>query len=443
MSLLINNVDPTDVNLSSSPSTNIDKIQYEITGANLTEATRTSVSSYSVANLNNYKGLVSDTWGGITNASTLVADHYYYIRVLVTDTNRYGKFCVKFKSYNGQTITVDNMGWGYDGDVIYNTYVWSKPANATISSGTYKTSINRTSSPYNNSKLGYVSVGDLRVGDKINISITPDSGYYIYEIAVNGVGQLSTYSTGRRDINLTATENMQITVTTKKTFTLKTPKNNWLTGAHLNVYSRDRNNSGKTLIASEKESATILEGERLYCSTSSDYTAYTVARVDGIGTSLTSYTTVSGDINCEVLFKIYDQHLACWTGKRQSDWIRNNSKTVNFYKSDTTSSSIVWGGSYYTSPSGNIPRVKCVGWCTFGSKSNQSASSGDKTLSVIGGWSGTLRHASWNGSFSMNVSISGTTGTMTTNGSSMGSYYGIGYIKSWSAILPRTSRAYP
>ena len=108
-------------------TTSLTVLKYATTGANLGEATRSAVSTYSKANLDGYVGLKNDTWSGITNASSLVTGNYYYIRVKVSDTNKTGKFCVKFISANGTTITTDNMGWGYDGEPIYTQIVWVKP----------------------------------------------------------------------------------------------------------------------------------------------------------------------------------------------------------------------------------------------------------------------------------------------------------------------------
>lgn len=131
MAFKYNDVKPTTIKYNG---TNLTVLKYGVREGNLSgEATRASVSSYSKAALDGYVGLVNDTWGGITNASSLRKDSYYYIRVLVTDTNRYGKFCVRFKGYTEQTITTDNIGWGYDGEVIAAIPVWGKPYTAVIS----------------------------------------------------------------------------------------------------------------------------------------------------------------------------------------------------------------------------------------------------------------------------------------------------------------------
>ena len=130
MSLTFNGVAPKEIKYNG---TELKVLKYSVKESDLSgEATRASVSSYSKAALDGYVGLVNDTWGGITNASSLKKDSYYYIRVLVTDTNRYGKFCIRFKSYNGQTITTDNIGWGYDGEVIAAIPVWGEPYSASL-----------------------------------------------------------------------------------------------------------------------------------------------------------------------------------------------------------------------------------------------------------------------------------------------------------------------
>lgn len=150
MSLIFNGVAPKEIKYNG---TDLTVLKYSVKESDLSgEATRASVASYSKASLDGYVGLVNDTWGGITNASSLSRDKYYYIRVLVTDTNRYGKFCIRHKtaeSPTSQTITVDNMGWGYDGEVIAAIPVWGKPLQATISkdSNILLYTIYRTDSP--------------------------------------------------------------------------------------------------------------------------------------------------------------------------------------------------------------------------------------------------------------------------------------------------------
>lgn len=181
-----------------SPNVSLTVLKYATCGSDLKEATRSSVSSYTSTQLNNWVGLQNDTWSGITNASSLVADKYYYIRVLVSDTNKYGKFCVRFKSYSGQTITVDNMGWGYDGEVIYSTPVWGKPYSLSVTnnSGTGAVSVvvSRTSSPNQHASTGTVSAGSNKIyhGDTLSITATPVSGYKLTTFIINGTSYASS-----------------------------------------------------------------------------------------------------------------------------------------------------------------------------------------------------------------------------------------------------------
>ena len=181
-----------------SPNVSLTVLKYATYGSDLEEATRSSVSTYTKANLDGWVGLQNDTWGGITNASSLVADKYYYIRVLVSDTNKYGKFCVRFKSYSGQTITVENMGWGYDGEVIYSTPVWGKPYSLSVTnnSGTsaVRVVVSRTSSPNQQAGTGTVSAGSNKIyhGDALSITATPVSGYKLTTFTINGTSYASS-----------------------------------------------------------------------------------------------------------------------------------------------------------------------------------------------------------------------------------------------------------
>lgn len=180
MAFKYNDVAPTEIKYNG---TDLTVLKYSVREGDLSgEATKASVSSYSKAALDGYVGLVNDTWGGITNASSLTKDKYYYIRVLVTDTNRYGKFCVRFKSYNGQTITTDNIGWGYDGEVIAAIPVWGKPYTAHITKNENIKAyiIQRTDSPNQHAfgNSGLIANNDLvYYGDILNISATPYAHY--------------------------------------------------------------------------------------------------------------------------------------------------------------------------------------------------------------------------------------------------------------------------
>lgn len=181
-----------------SPNTSLTVLKYATCGSDLEEATRSSVSSYTSTQLNGWVGLQNDTWGGITNASSLIANKYYYIRVYVSDTGKYGKFCVKFKSASGTTITVENMGWGYDGEVIYSTPIWGKPYSLSVTnnSGTsaVNVTVNRTSSPNQQAGTGTVSAGSNKIyhGDALSITATPVSGYKLTTFTINGTSYASS-----------------------------------------------------------------------------------------------------------------------------------------------------------------------------------------------------------------------------------------------------------
>lgn len=193
MSLTFNGVAPKEIKYNG---TELKVLKYSVKESDLSgEATRASVSSYSKAALDGYVGLVNDTWGGITNASSLKKDSYYYIRVLVTDTNRYGKFCIRFKSSNGQTITTDNIGWGYDGEVIAAIPVWGEPYSASLikDSNILLYLIQRTDSPNQHAAAdgGYAANittenNTVYYGDVLNINVRPNGAHYKARISVYG-----------------------------------------------------------------------------------------------------------------------------------------------------------------------------------------------------------------------------------------------------------------
>ena len=180
MALNFNGVEPTTIKYNG---TDLTVLKYGVREGDLSgEATRDSVSSYSKAALDGYVGLVNDTWGGITNVLSLSENKYYYIRVLVTDTNRYGKFCIRYKASNAQTIIVDNMGWGYDGEVIAAIPVWGKPYTVHITKNENIKAyiIQRTDSPNQHAfgNSGLIANNDLvYYGDILNISATPYAHY--------------------------------------------------------------------------------------------------------------------------------------------------------------------------------------------------------------------------------------------------------------------------
>ena len=222
MAFKYNDVAPTEIKYNG---TDLTVLKYSVKEEYLRgEATRDSVSSYSKAALDGYVGLVNDTWGGITNASSLTKNKYYYIRVLVTDTNRYGKFCVRFKSYNGQTITVDNMGWGYDGEFIAGIPVWGKPfkLTATLVQGSDLTvvpMITRIDSPNQHAATGdgaeSIIVNDkndiVYYGDIVHVRATAIGGYDHYKLQMNVNGTIYRGNVGElleKDITITGTTNM-------------------------------------------------------------------------------------------------------------------------------------------------------------------------------------------------------------------------------------------
>lgn len=221
MALYFNNVMPTAIKYNG---TDLNVFKYSVTENGLSgEATRASVSSYSKAALDGYVGLVNDTWGGITNASSLTKDKYYYIRVLVTDTNRYGKFCVRFKSYNGQTITTDNIGWGYDGEIIATIPVWGKPFSLTIQAGANSTiAVNRTSSPNQHANTGTVTSGGIvYYGDTLTITATPTSGYKLTKFTINGT-EYASGQTSAVSQTITVTSAVSIVSTTESAASWRT-----------------------------------------------------------------------------------------------------------------------------------------------------------------------------------------------------------------------------
>lgn len=212
MALKIGTVEPTEIKVIKNGTTTDSTVyEYATTGTDLKEATRSGVSSYTSTQLNNWVGLQNDTWSGITNASSLVADRYYYIRVLVSDTNKYGKFCVRFKSYSGQTITVENMGWGYDGEVIYSTPVWGKPYSF-IANGSYCTiTTSRNSSPNEHASTSDALTTGSKIyyGDIIHISVLPAGAQYqLTKVTINGVEQ--TLTSGTFETTLTVTGSINI-----------------------------------------------------------------------------------------------------------------------------------------------------------------------------------------------------------------------------------------
>lgn len=212
MALKIGTVEPTEIKvINNGVTTDSTVYKYATTGADLKEATRSSVSTYTKANLDRYVGLENDTWGAITNASSLVANKYYYIRVLVSDTNKYGKFCVRFKSYSGQTITTDNMGWGYDGEVIYSTPVWGKPYSFIANGSNCTITTSRNSSPNEHASTSDALTTGSKIyhGDVIHIAVLPTTfQYHLTSVEINGVAQTITSETFETTLTVTGSINI-------------------------------------------------------------------------------------------------------------------------------------------------------------------------------------------------------------------------------------------
>ena len=200
-------------------------LKYSVKESDLSgEATKASVSSYSKAALDSYVGLVNDGWGGITNANSLAPGAYYYIRVLVTDTNRYGKFCVRFRSYNEQGIIADNIGWGYDGEIIAAIPVWGKPFKLTVTQVQggdliVVPMITRIYSPNQNAAIDggatSIIVNDkndiVYYGDTVHVRATAIGGYDHYKLRMNVNGAIYTGNVGEileKDITITGTTNI-------------------------------------------------------------------------------------------------------------------------------------------------------------------------------------------------------------------------------------------
>lgn len=213
MALKINGVEPAEIKfVDSSGQTHTPNIYtYATTGDDLKEATRAAVSSYTSTQLNGWVGKENDTWSGITNASQLEANKYYYIRVYVTDTQKYGKFCVMFKSASGTTITVDNKGWGYDGEVIYSTPVWGKPFTLTVKTLNTKTSITRKTSPNEHASTGEIPTGaTVYYGDTLLLTVEKEMNFMgISEVTINGVKQTIT-DTSHFSTTITVTSDISI-----------------------------------------------------------------------------------------------------------------------------------------------------------------------------------------------------------------------------------------
>lgn len=212
MALKIGTVEPTEIKVIKNGTTTDSTVyKYATTGRDLKEATRSGVSSYTSTQLNSWVGKENDTWSGITNVSQLEANKYYYIRVYVTDTQKYGKFCVMFKSASGTTITVDNKGWGYDGEVIYSTPVWGKPFTLTVKTLNTKTSITRKTSPNEHASTGEIQTGaTVYYGDTLLLTVEKEMNFMsISEVTINDVKQTIT-DTSHFSTTITVTSDISI-----------------------------------------------------------------------------------------------------------------------------------------------------------------------------------------------------------------------------------------
>ena len=222
MAFRFNGVAPKEIKYNG---TNLTVLKYGVREGDLSgEAKRASVSSYSKASLDSYVGLVNDGWSGITNAKSLAPGAYYYIRVLVTDTNRYGKFCVRFRSYNEQGIIADNIGWGYDGEIIAAIPVWGKPFKLTVTQVQggdliVVPMITRIYSPNQNAAIDggatSIIVNDkndiVYYGDTVHVRATAIGGYDHYKLRMNVNGTIYTGNVGElleKDITITGTTNI-------------------------------------------------------------------------------------------------------------------------------------------------------------------------------------------------------------------------------------------
>lgn len=123
MAFKYNGVEPTAIKYKG---VDVKVLKCSAKAANLKGQINRTVLSYSKASLDSYVGLTNDSWSQVEDADKLQTNEYYYIRVLVTDTNRYADFCVQFLSYNGKTIYTNNIGWGYEGETVGVVPFWGK-----------------------------------------------------------------------------------------------------------------------------------------------------------------------------------------------------------------------------------------------------------------------------------------------------------------------------
>lgn len=244
MALKIGTTEPTEIKVIKNGTTTDSTVyEYATTGTDLKEATRSAVSSYTSTQLNNWVGRENDTWSGITNASQLEANKYYYIRVYVTDTQKYGKFCVMFKSASGTTITVDNKGWGYDGEVIYSTPVWGKPYSFIANGSNCTITASRTSSLNEHASTGDALTTGSKIyhGDVIQIAVLPTiAQYQLTKVTINGVEQTITGGTFETTLTVTGSINVSAVAGKIKTWHTK------FSGSKTNTFSYTLENDPTT-----------------------------------------------------------------------------------------------------------------------------------------------------------------------------------------------------
>lgn len=148
----------------------------------------------------------------------------------------------------------------------------------------------------------------------------------------------------------------------------------------------------------------------------------------------TGIYTITGNYSPNFVVTRYDTYAlsTVWSGGANTAFFRNSSADATVNSSNLSLKNARW-----TSPQGTIYSVTATIWCSFGTKSNQSGESGDRAIYNGVGWSGHLKHASWTGNFSADITtIARTSLTVRFNGSDMGAYYGKGHIK--AVDIPET-----
>ena len=181
MALKFNGVEPKEIKYKG---TDLTVLKYNVKAYNLEGKINRPVLSYSKATLDSYVGLTNASWDQVENASALTKYGYYYIRVLVTDTNRYADFCVQVLFYNNKTIDTNNIGWGYEGEIIGTIPFWGKHQVLSFSfdnNSLILGSVERLSSPNQHARTGYLTFPtfnpDIYYGDRLRIFARPKEHY--------------------------------------------------------------------------------------------------------------------------------------------------------------------------------------------------------------------------------------------------------------------------